>query len=245
MNRTLSITLSFLVISPFAACTDESESGEDAAADAAPLGGKSDGSGLRTGRYLSFGSAPGEPLFAAFHEDGQFDVTMVAEDDATEYHQGTYKTYRYGGSDRVRLTDTDGSVLLRADWLYKGADLLQVADVTFYREEAFADNLVDCLAMSIHDRSLGADFNEHNGPSVMVTKVGSTYELVLGSKLFEAPNTKFEVKNSATEVAVVTTTDTGAQFTVSHSKSTPRRGEVMYRKDSSSQPTLMASIVCL
>jgi hypothetical protein len=238
---------SLVALSSLVGCAANGMDEEDAAADAAPSG-KSDGIGFATGPYqtLEIDYLADEPLLAWFHDNGDVDFTrFISEDQETESFQGTYKLYRYGGKDRIRLADADGNVLLRSDRTTNAAGKLEFGGETWYQARKSPDDLVDCLAIHVVTyESLEESLTEWEYPDAQVTKVGTSYELRLGASSFDAAESTIEVTNGPSELVATSTTPEGYQFGLRVPAAAPRRGEIFFRDAGATETTTVANIVC-
>lgn len=219
---------------------------EDAAADAASSGKADDGSGFELGLFSSHPDrvTAGTPVLAAFHQDGQLDLAVAVDEAEDAYLRGTFKVYRYGGRDRIRLMDEQGEVLLRSDWSVEEGRLV-FGDETWYHHEKASADTVECLAMEIFDSSLFADrFSVRTYPEVQIGRssisgrhVGNIgWDALVGSEI--------TVEDTAAELTATIVLRTGHVLELRVPNRQPRRGQLSLRTNAQSAASPLASVVC-
>ena len=201
-----------IAISSLVGCAANGMDEEDAAANAAPSG-KSDGASIPSGPYTTseIDYVADEPVLAWFHDDGKVDFTWFVDDsNTTEYAQGTYKLYKYGGHDRIRITDADGNVLVRSDRTATPNGGFDFGGESWFQGKRNAEDLVDCLAIHVRTyESLEESLTEWEYPDVSVRKDGTSYSLELGASSYDAADSTISVTDGATELVATSTSPDG------------------------------------
>lgn len=246
MRYTNTIVCSLFAMTSMVGCTTDNTAEEDAAADAAP-DGKADAAGFRLGLFTADepDGVANEPIAVAFHENGQLDFTRFTNDEyKTEYSQGTFKVYTYAGHNRIRLTATDGAVLLRSDWSIDANGALELGDKSWVQTTRSATDLASCITMQVQDENAFEEsLSVYEYPDVSLETAGSSYAMHVGDSSFDATDATFTVSKAGAEL-VASAALASYTVTMRVSNAAPRRGELLYKADGDAGPHIVANIVC-
>ncbi|MBP9086542.1 MAG: hypothetical protein KBG15_10525 [Kofleriaceae bacterium] len=220
--------------------------------DVAAARGKADGASVQ-GIFHSDG--PGIQVIALHGADssapagstGFFDMSRTVDEDGyvAEHLQGTYKLYRFGGKDRIRLNDADGNELLRENWSYKD-NQLALGDISLWRNSPLAEEMVSCVALNVTDPTiLQESLSVFEYPNVSVDGVagGDANVLSIGSSGFDASEMALTTTRTATDLIVSAAWTEEETLTLSVPNAVPRRGTVTYQRKGEAA-VVLADVIC-
>jgi hypothetical protein len=246
MRYTNTIVCSLFAMTSIVGCATDDTAEEDAAADAAP-NGKADAAGFRLGLFTV--DEPDVeakvPIAVAFHENGQLDFTRFTSDDyKTEYSQGTFKVYTYRGQNRIRLTASDGSVLLRSGWSIDADGALEFGDQSWVQATRSPTDVASCITMQVQDENAFEEsLSVYEYPDVSLETVGSSYTMHIGDSSLDATEATFMVWKTVPSL-VASAVLASYTVTMRVSNVAPRRGELLYQAHGDAAPHTVANIVC-
>lgn len=241
-------SLLFLALISSAACTAVEQDEDDVAA----ASGKADGASVQ-GIFHS--DAPGIQVIALHGADrsapagttGYFDMSRTTDEEGyvSEHLQGTYKLYRYGGKERIRLNDADGNELLRDNWSYKNNELT-VGDISLRRNSPLAEEMVSCVALNVTDPTIlqeSLSVFEYPNVSVDGAAGGDATVLSIGGSSFDASELALTTKRTATDLTVSAAWTEEETLTLHVPNAAPRRGTVIYQRKGEAA-VVLADVIC-